>query len=205
MNGDPWSIAAGDLRIERFWPECVMALRLPLRTTSEQVSALGARLNLPLPQSCEAGGTPRTLWLGPGEFMILGRVTPVSVNLLFHLSDMTNATIAYHLRGARVRELLSKGCTLDLHPRSFAINRCARTLIAQVEVVIDRLNEDGFDLYAERSYADHLERWLADAAAEFCYESRPTFNPMPTDIASFRPGSNGSNRPEDRFDLKGRR
>jgi sarcosine oxidase subunit gamma len=64
--------------------------------------------------------------------------------------------------------LLSKGCGLDLHPRSFPAGRCARTRFAQIPVVLDCPDEDSrFDMYAGRSYRQYLHEWLLDAAVEF--------------------------------------
>jgi sarcosine oxidase subunit gamma len=66
------------------------------------------------------------------------------------------------------RELLSKGCGLDLHPRFFAPDQCARTRFAQIPVVIDCLNGPSrFELYVARSHLSYLHSWLVDAAAEF--------------------------------------
>ncbi|WP_308253022.1 sarcosine oxidase subunit gamma family protein [Pseudonocardia sp. ICBG601] len=88
-----------------------------------------------------------------------------------------------HLRPARrpadrrrrlARELLSFGCALDLHPRSFPAGSSAQTLLGRAAVLLlardDRSDADGgavFDLHVRSSFAGYLADWLLDAALEF--------------------------------------
>ena len=79
-----------------------------------------------------------------------------------------------NLSGSRVRDLLAKGCTLDLHPRAFAPGQCAQTNLAKTSVLSARVlprtnNSDlqSFDVVVRRSFADYLARWLVDSAREY--------------------------------------
>jgi sarcosine oxidase subunit gamma len=72
--------------------------------------------------------------------------------------------------GPRARELLAKGCSLDLHPRAWEPGRCAQTSIARVSVLLHALDPEGFDLYCARSYAGSVWHWLTEAAAEYGYQ-----------------------------------
>jgi sarcosine oxidase subunit gamma len=81
---------------------------------------------------------------------------------------MTDGLTAFRLQGPLTRELLSKGCGLDLHPQSLPPGRCARTRLAQIPVVMDFLDDSSdIDLYVARSYGAYLHSWLTDAAAEW--------------------------------------
>ena len=50
--------------------------------------------------------------------------------------------VPIELGGARRFELLSKGCSLDLDPRSWGTGRCAQTLLARVPVILHEREDD---------------------------------------------------------------
>lgn len=80
--------------------------------------------------------------------------------------DVTDALAVLEVQGASARELLSKGCGLDLHVSAFRVGQCARTRFAQIPVLLLCFEtEERFELYAGRSYAQYLYSWLSDAAA----------------------------------------
>jgi sarcosine oxidase subunit gamma len=82
--------------------------------------------------------------------------------------DLSSGLKALRLEGPESREVLSKGCGLDLHPRVFPPGRCTRTRLAQLAVILDcNSSAPRFDLYVGRSYFSWLHAWLKDAAAEF--------------------------------------
>src|SRR5205814_2153583 len=82
--------------------------------------------------------------------------------------DLSSAVKALCLEGHAARELLGKGCGLDLHPSAFSAGHCARSRFAQLPVIVDCTDPaPRFDLYVGRSYLNHLHAWLTDAAAEF--------------------------------------
>jgi sarcosine oxidase subunit gamma len=62
-----------------------------------------------------------------------------------------------------VRDLLAAGCSLDLHPRAFAPDRCAQTLLARAQVILEQRGEDAFRLHVRGSFAVYLASWLIDA------------------------------------------
>ena len=68
----------------------------------------------------------------------------------------------------RARDLLAKGCSLDLHPRVFGRGGCAQSHLAKAQVVLHQVSDEpAFDLYVLRSFADYLWAWLEDAAGEY--------------------------------------
>jgi sarcosine oxidase subunit gamma len=51
---------------------------------------------------------------------------------------------------------------------NFRCGGAAQSALAQVFVVVDRpSDEDVFHIYADASYARHLDLWFADATLEF--------------------------------------
>src|SRR5205814_6787687 len=117
----------------------------------------------------------RALWLGPDEWLIVGRDDQVaSLKQLLRnglagafgsIVDVSANRTVLEVRGARARDLLAHGVPIDLDPRSFAANQCAQTLLAKAQVIIERRDEEAaFYLYARSSFASYVADWLLDVA-----------------------------------------
>ena len=120
-------------------------------------------------------------WLGPDEWMVIIRpddeteiiaaLREALGGLHAAITDTTGGYTMLNLSGSRVRDLLAKGCTLDLHPRAFAPGQCAQTNLAKTSVLLlPRTNNSdlqSFDVVVRRSFADYLARWLVDSAREY--------------------------------------
>jgi sarcosine oxidase subunit gamma len=144
--------------------------------------AVGVELPL-VPLTSTHAGAATVLWLGPDEWLIAceaGAEAAMAQALRTALegvpcaiTDFTEAQTIVRISGPRARDLIAKGCTLDLHPRVFGLGRVARSTLAHAAVVLHQTASEGdadgpaFDLYVARSFAEHLWRWLADAAAEY--------------------------------------
>lgn len=88
------------------------------------------------------------------------------------VSDQTDGYAVVRVTGPRVREVLAKGVSIDLHPNSFRPNDAAGTVAAHIGITLWRLDDgaDGapvFEIAVFRSYAASLSRWLSHSAAEF--------------------------------------
>jgi len=118
---------------------------------------------------------PCALWLGPGEWLlrlpgeadaasaVAGLETALSGHF-YAANDVSSAQTVLRLEGSRTREVLSKGCTLDLHQRVFGAGQCAQTNLAKTVVVLMPVDDEGgIDVIVRRSFADYLARWLLDA------------------------------------------
>ena len=154
-------------------------LRLDLRDKGAR-NAVESALVATLPEAnrvigCAAGSV---LWLGPDEFLIVtepGGEAPLMATLSAALRgrrgavvDISDSRTIIALFGSRARDLLAKGSGLDLHPRSFAPGRCAQSFLAKVRIALVQLDDaPSYHIVVERSVAEYLYLWLADAALEF--------------------------------------
>jgi sarcosine oxidase subunit gamma len=118
------------------------------------------------------------LWLGPDEWLIVvpgGRETKLEAELREALvrqhralTDVSDSRAVIGVAGPHARDLLMKGCSLDLHPRTFAAGRCAQTRLARAHMLLHQLDESpAYDIYVHRSFADYVWRWLENAAEEY--------------------------------------
>lgn len=134
---------------------------------------------LPLKANTVAEGDEVTaLWLGPDEWLLLtppdreARVAQALRDALRGLfaavTEVSGGQTVIRVRGDRARDVLSKGCSLDLHLRVFGPGRCAQTHVAKATVLIRPVDDSpSFDLIVRRSFAEYLALWLGDAAQEY--------------------------------------
>lgn len=125
------------------------------------------------PNTWSSAGDREALWLGPDEWLVVGPpgAAPAIVAELeaaldgAHRSvvDVSAGRAAVELRGEGSRDLLSKGCSLDLHPRSWKPGMCAQSLLARVPVILQE-RADATRVFVRPSFADYLVDWLVDAA-----------------------------------------
>jgi sarcosine oxidase subunit gamma len=85
----------------------------------------------------------------------------------FRATDVSQALTRIQISGVEVRDLLAKGCSLDLHPPLFPAGRAARTRLAGMPVIVCCTGTSAFELIVARSYTEYLLSWLADAELEF--------------------------------------
>lgn len=126
--------------------------------------------------SSSAGGM-HWLWLNPNEWLlvaplekeeqILSTLAPLMNEFVALVTCNTDSRVAIGVEGRVAADLLSKGCTLDLHASAFSAGQCTVTRFADVPVIIHRTSPTAFDLYVDRSLAHYLWDWLVDAASEF--------------------------------------
>lgn len=154
-----------DLRIRDAAPTALAAV--------EQV--LGFALPL---DANRAAGTDRALafWLGPDEWWLVtaedptlaGRLDEALAEHLAAVTDLSESRACLRVSGPRARDLLAKGCPLDLHQRVFGPGHCAQSHLAKTLVVLHQVSDEPvFDLYVARSFAEYAWTWLEDAAKEY--------------------------------------
>ena len=142
-------------------------------------------LEAPLrPNTVAAADEVLVCWMGPDEWMavagenregeLIGSLQKALKGRNAAVTDTSGNYTTINLAGRRARDLLSKGCTLDLHPRIFAPGQCAQTNLAKATVLlIPRSNDPGFqsfDVVVRRSFADYLANWLEHSGREYGFE-----------------------------------
>lgn len=144
-------------------------------TAIAQVLGVG----LPMEPNTSASAKRCTaLWLGPDEWLIivpdgcetetLSALTAALSGRHHAVTDVSDGGAVIGLAGARARDVLMKGCSLDLHPRAFAAGQCAQTRLARCHVLLHQIEATPtYDVYTQRSFADYVWRWLEDAAREY--------------------------------------
>nr|WP_269809982.1 sarcosine oxidase subunit gamma family protein [Kineosporia rhizophila] len=111
------------------------------------------------------------LWLGPDEWLLVGRTGRAAAELLedgLRLVDVSANYAGLLVSGPHARDLLEKAITLDLHPRAFGPGHCAQTTFARGHVILWQVGLDpAYRLMFRPSFATYFADWLIDAAQEF--------------------------------------
>lgn len=134
-------------------------------------------LDLPRSPSVVLSATHGLVCSGPDQWLLLARKRAGFPDLLSSLSahaaviDQSHARAALRLSGERVREVLSKGSMVDIHPSAFPVGAAASTSFAHIGVQFWR-TEDGpdgavFEFLVARSMAGSFWSWFAASATEF--------------------------------------
>src|SRR5687767_11660999 len=100
------------------WNELPLGLPFVLEETATHVMNIGPRDWLITASTPDAAG-------------LRERVAPTLTQLGMALVDMSDGLAGLRLKGSHARDVLSKGCGLDLHPRQFPAGQCTRTRLAQ--------------------------------------------------------------------------
>ncbi|MET9830750.1 sarcosine oxidase subunit gamma family protein [Streptomyces sp. NPDC006385] len=155
-------------------------VNLRVAPASEAAARIEKTLGTPLPGQCgrtTASGPHTVLWLGPDEWLVLSRAeaTAVTAELRDALGGGSGSVVevsanrtTVELSGPSARQVLEKGCPLDLHPRAFGPGRAVSTTVGPVAVLLWQVDDvPTYRLFPRSSFADYLARWLIDAMSEF--------------------------------------
>ena len=116
------------------------------------------------------------LWLAPDEFLVVSETDPAALTSTLveavadgpgSATDLSANRTTFVLSGPSAREVLEKGCALDLHPRAFAEGSAYVTTLGPVPVIIWKTGAESYRILPRSSFADFLGRWLLDAMVEF--------------------------------------
>lgn len=98
------------------------------------------------------------LWLGPDEFLLLGRAVTACE---FVVVDVTHRSLSFRLAGPDAAVLLAGAVALDLAPAAFPVGMCTRTMFEKAEIVLWRRGQDTWHIEVARSFAPYLRDMLA--------------------------------------------
>jgi sarcosine oxidase subunit gamma len=144
---------------------------------ADVVYAIGrtAGLDLSDEPNRKVGADPYAVWLAPDKRLLVTESADRNAflqDLAAALSgrfataaDVTDGLAVLDLGGDRLPDLLAMACALDLDPRCFGPGRSARTLLANVPVILYRHGTPGgFRLHVDASVIGYLWTWLEQAA-----------------------------------------
>ncbi|SMG56437.1 sarcosine oxidase subunit gamma [Paraburkholderia susongensis] len=118
------------------------------------------------------------LWLGPDEWLACSaaahdakRAAPLQAKLgaafagvFASAVDVGSGYTVLEISGTHTREVLARGCPLDLHPRLFGVGQCAQSHYFKASIILLPTGPDSFDIVVRRSFADYFARLMLDAA-----------------------------------------
>jgi len=146
--------------------------QVDVRVSRDEV--IRRQLPLPLdPNTVLRAGERAALWFGPDEWLVVGAAGSAGAIV----AELGSALIGAHrsvldvsgnrawleLRGPGTRELLSRGCSLDLHAGHWLAGMCAQTVLARSHVLLEQLDDATTWIGVRPSFADYLVDWLLDA------------------------------------------
>lgn len=141
--------------------------------------ALGADALPTTPSTAVDGSDTTVIWFGPDEWLVTstGRAgEDLEAQLRDAVAEHDGAAVdvsaqrtTLRLRGEHARDVLAKGCSLDLHPSAFGPGAAAQTMLGLAAVVLIPLADNGTDyrILVRSSFARYLAEWLVDAAEEY--------------------------------------
>ncbi len=132
-------------------------------------------LDLPkTPRISVSWGDVKALWLSIDQWLILcSRAKAVELTAAlkaelgnFHslVVDVSDMRAILRLEGEGVREVLLKGSSLDLLSENYAAGIVRRVRYADIPALLHIVEENVFDVYVFRSYADYAWEFLLATA-----------------------------------------
>ncbi len=114
--------------------------------------------------------------VSPGEWMLVSRrasnnlAAAVSKKLagIGYVSEQSDSRVILAISGPKARQLMQKGCRLDLHPSVAKSGFCGQTRMAGIGVMIHQIdNTPTYELMMFSGFAQDFAEWLTHSAAEF--------------------------------------
>ena len=139
-------------------------------------SVLGLNLEM-APNTVVNKNEKFALWLGPDERLVIlpkDQLITAGMNLERELQgihysavDLSSGQIILDIQGQDVRNIISKGCSIDLHQKYFNVGQCFQGSIDKINVICFPLENNVIRVIVRRSYSQALIAWFKDASIEF--------------------------------------
>jgi sarcosine oxidase subunit gamma len=139
--------------------------QLNIRAHTDALAAAAATLGVALPttpNTVTRTGDIAALWLGPDEWLVVGRQGPGTPPDGWGMVDVSAQRTAIVVSGPAAVDLLAHGCALDLG--RIGPDWCAQTMLARANVVLWGSPPDEIRILVRASFASYLAAWLLDAA-----------------------------------------
>ena len=136
-----------------------------------------------MPNTTARSGDFRILWLGPTEWWVVSaNAEPAKLvdDLRQAFSgqhaaviDVSESRTVISISGPSARDVLARGCSLDLHPRVFQPGQCAQTGLTKANILLDQIDANPtFDIYVLKSFSDYLWQWFWLVGRDFKFAVR---------------------------------
>jgi sarcosine oxidase subunit gamma len=132
--------------------------------------ALPDRPRLVAGRGIEFIGTGPSQWLALAAPTTTGIEAQITTALpgLVSVFDQSDSRVLLEISGERVRDVLSKGVAIDLHPRAFGTGDAALTTASHLAVQLWQTSDaPTYRLLAIRTYFGSFWNWLGASAAEY--------------------------------------
>lgn len=158
---------------------CQTQLSLRASPGSESAAAASALLGVArpgVPNTVTSGNDTDILWLGPDEWLIVTngkRRTTLEHQLVTALDGLWGSVVdvsaqrtILEIGGQAAREVLARGCAIDLDDTTFGPGHCAQTLLGQAQVILQPVAGGVLRIFVRASFARYVADWLLDASVE---------------------------------------
>lgn len=134
-------------------------------------------LELPVALTLAVAGEVSVQWMGPDEWLLImpggqefaleTALRHALVGLHISVVNVSGGQQLLELSGPKVREVLMKSTSYDVHPDNFPVGKAVGTVFAKSQLVIRHTAQDTWELLIRRSFSQYWWLWLQDAAAEY--------------------------------------
>jgi sarcosine oxidase subunit gamma len=126
----------------------------------------------PAPGHATGDGAVCAIWVQPVAYMLsavpggLAERATVAFAGLAAVEDQSHGRTTIAISGPAARDVLARGCRIDLHPRAFGPGRAASTPIAQIGCLLHQTDDaPTFELTVFSTLAEPFFHWLLEAGA----------------------------------------
>jgi len=132
------------------------------------------------PAATQMPGVPPLLQVGPQRWLVVDHrdhLESLTASLAtslegFVVTDLSQARTVLRTGGGQARDVLAKGCALDLHPGVFPVGSCTATSVVGLAAVLVAVDDaPTYDLHVARTYGQYVWEWICEAAAEYGYST----------------------------------
>ena len=149
-----------------------------IRASSDEETCDYAKeiLNQSLPLICNTfnSGNHEIYWLRPNEWLVATKENIKSIsskidqNIDIHIIDQSGGFAQMRLDGENSRDILEKGCPLDVSSGVFSAGMCAQTNLAKSNIILAQLDDSpSYNIIVRRSFADYMAEWILNAGKEY--------------------------------------
>jgi len=166
-------------RLERTTPVALVQISLFPGQEKKALTALKKAGIKALPETghSELSATLSIYALGSGRYQVESSSMDLQDKLskaisseIGSVTDLSSARTVLTVSGPDVETVLAKGIAIDLHQHSFSIGTVAQTSVHHMPVMIVRLADEQFRLFAFSTYAESTLHWLETACHDHGFE-----------------------------------